>query len=157
MHMRNVYLIFTKTHHFCEYGFSVSALWCPLATPNILLGLLLPWAWDISSWLLQQGAAAAPYLGWGVSPHCHPSWPSRWDSFSRPSCAHAARAPWTWGWSSRPLPLALGVGAWGSSSGHCPWPQMRGSSSPPATPGLRCGVAPLGCRPWPQRMPFVGS
>ena len=28
----------------CEYGFSVSALWCPLATPTILLGFLLPWA-----------------------------------------------------------------------------------------------------------------
>ena len=27
---------------FCEYGFSVSALWCPLATPTIL-----PWAWGI--------------------------------------------------------------------------------------------------------------
>ena len=25
----------------CEYGFSVSALWCPLATPTILLGFLL--------------------------------------------------------------------------------------------------------------------
>ena len=32
---------------FCEYGFSVSALWCPLATPTILLGLLLPWLWGI--------------------------------------------------------------------------------------------------------------
>ena len=28
---------------FCEYGFSVSALWCPLATPTVLLGFLLPW------------------------------------------------------------------------------------------------------------------
>ena len=28
---------------FCEYGFSVSALWCPLATLTILLGFLLPW------------------------------------------------------------------------------------------------------------------
>ena len=52
---------------FCEYGFSVSALWCPLATPTILLGFLLLWAWGISSWLLQQSAAAAPYLGWGPS------------------------------------------------------------------------------------------
>ena len=39
---------------FCEYGFSVSALWCPLATPTFLLGFLLPWAWGISSQLLQQ-------------------------------------------------------------------------------------------------------
>ena len=66
----------------CEYGFSVSALWCPLATPTVL-----PWALGISSRLLQQSAAAAPYLGWGVSPHHRPSWPSAWDSSSWPSCA----------------------------------------------------------------------
>ena len=48
---------------FCEYGFSVSALWCPLTAPTILLGFLLPWVWGISSRLLQQSAAAAPYLG----------------------------------------------------------------------------------------------
>ena len=28
---------------FCEYGFSVSALWCPLAAPTILFGFLLPY------------------------------------------------------------------------------------------------------------------
>ena len=48
---------------FCDYGLSVSALWCPLATPTVLLGFLLPWAWVISSGLLQRSAAAAPYLG----------------------------------------------------------------------------------------------
>ena len=52
----------------CEYGFSVSALWCPLATSTILLGFFLPWVWGISSWLLQQSAATAPYRGWGVAP-----------------------------------------------------------------------------------------
>ena len=30
---------------FCDYGFSVSALWCPLGTPTVLLGFLLPWMW----------------------------------------------------------------------------------------------------------------
>ena len=95
---------------FCEYGFSVSALWFPLATPTVLLGFLLPWAWVISSRLLQRSAAAAAYLGWGLSPHRHPSWPSTWDSSSRPSCSRAATTPWTWGWSSRPPPLASGVG-----------------------------------------------
>ena len=50
---------------FCEYSFSVFALWCPLATPTVLLGFLLPWAWGISSRLLQQSAATAPYLGRG--------------------------------------------------------------------------------------------
>ena len=48
---------------FGDYGFSVSALWCPVTTPTILLGCLLPWAWGISLQLLQQSTAAAPYLG----------------------------------------------------------------------------------------------
>ena len=52
----------------CECGFSLSALWCPLSTPTILLGFLLPWTWGISSQLLQQSAAAAPYLGSRVAP-----------------------------------------------------------------------------------------
>ena len=52
---------------FCEYGFSVSPLWCPLATPTILHGFLLPWTWGISSQLLQQSTATTPYLGRGVS------------------------------------------------------------------------------------------
>ena len=68
-----------------------------LATPTVLLGFLLPWTCGISSRLLQQSAAAAPYLGRVVSPHSCPSWPSMWRSSSRPSCAHAATAPWTWG------------------------------------------------------------
>ena len=88
---------------FCEYGFSVSALWCPLATLTILLGFLLPWRGGISSRLLQQSTAAAPYLGRGVSPHCCPSWSSTWDSSSGPSCTSAATAPWTSGCSSLPF------------------------------------------------------
>ena len=69
---------------FCDYDFSVSSLWCRLATPTILLGFLLPWTWVISSWLLQQSTATAPYLGWGVAPHRFPSWPWTWNSSSRP-------------------------------------------------------------------------
>ena len=88
---------------FCEYGFSVFALWCPLATSTILFGFLLPWAWDTSSQLLQQSAAIAPYLGRGVSPHCRPSWPSTCDSSSRPSCARAATA------QSRNITLLMNV------------------------------------------------
>ena len=41
---------------------------CPLATPTILLGFLLPWTSGISSQLLQQSVAAAPDLGRGVTP-----------------------------------------------------------------------------------------
>ena len=44
----------------------------PLPTPTILLGFLLPWTCVISSWLLQQSTAAAPYLGWGLSPSMCP-------------------------------------------------------------------------------------
>ena len=73
---------------FCEYGFSASALWCPLATPTILLGFLLPWTWDISSQLLQQSTATAPYLGWWVSPHCHPSWLSTLSQFGTSPTFH---------------------------------------------------------------------
>ena len=80
---------------FCDYGFSVSALWCPLATPTVLLGFLLPWTWGISSRLLQQSAATAPYLGPGVSPHRRPSWPWTWSSSSRPSFTRWTELDWT--------------------------------------------------------------
>ena len=70
---------------FCDYGFSVSALWCPLTTPTVLLGFLLPWTWSVSSWLLQQSTAAARYLGGGVSPQGCPSWSWMWSSSSQPS------------------------------------------------------------------------
>ena len=34
---------------FCDCGFSLPALWCPLSAPTILLGFLLPWTWGICS------------------------------------------------------------------------------------------------------------
>ena len=52
-----------------------------------------------------QSAAAFPYLGWGVSPHHHPTWPWAWSGSSRPFCTRAATAPWMWGCSSQLLPL----------------------------------------------------
>ena len=68
----------------CNCGFSLSALWCPLLVPTILLEFLLPWTWGISSWLLQQSTAAAPScLGRNVSPLGCRSWPWTWGS----SCA----------------------------------------------------------------------
>ena len=75
-----VFLVRLDWRVFCENGYSVSSLWCPLATPTILLGFLLPWVWGISSWVLQQSTAAAPYLGQGLSPYLHHSWPSTWES-----------------------------------------------------------------------------
>lgn len=112
------------------------------ATPTILLGFLLPWTWGISSWLLQQNAAAAPYLGRWVSPHHRSSWPWTWNSSSRPSCPSAATAPWTWGCSSQVLPLALGRGSSSRLLLCC-----RSLALSATTPDLECGVAPLG-RSW---------
>ena len=130
---------------FCDYGFSVSALWCPLTTPTILLGFLLLWTWSTSSGLFQQNTAPAPYLGRGVSSHGRPCWPWTWSSSSQPSCAlqqpllgggvaplscspcpqdvlaPLGRSPWPWRWIS--------------SSSHCPCPWACASSSlpPPLT------------------------
>ena len=50
----------------CDCGFSLSALWCPLSAPTVLLGFLLPRTWGISSRLLQQSSATASYLGHGL-------------------------------------------------------------------------------------------
>ena len=77
---------------FCEYRLCVCLL-MPLATPTVLLGFLLTLDMGTSSRLLQQSAATAPYLGQGVSPHSHPSWPWMWSSSSWPSCPCAAIAP----------------------------------------------------------------
>ena len=52
----------------CDCSFSLSALWSPLSVLTVLLGFLLPWMWGLSSGLLQQSAAAAPYLWCGVAP-----------------------------------------------------------------------------------------
>ena len=112
---------------FCDYGFSVSALWCPLAAPTVLLGFLLPRTWGISSRLLQQSAAAAPYLGWGVPSHGRPSWPWTGSSSSQPSSA--------------PQPPLLGGGAALPAAA----PDLRGVVvRRTAAPDLRRGVAPLG-------------
>ena len=33
----------------CDHGFSLSALWCLLSVPTVLLGFVLPWLWGSSS------------------------------------------------------------------------------------------------------------
>ena len=113
---------------FCDYGFSVFALWCPLATPTVLLGFLLPWTWGISSQLLQQIVAAAPYLGWGVSPHCPSPWPWTWSSSSRPFCACA---PPLFGCGVAPLAASPNLGRGVAPPSRHPWPRVWGSSSQP--------------------------
>ena len=62
----------------CDCGFSLSALWCLLSAPTILLGFLLPWTCCISSQILQQSAATAPYLGRGVAPLSGCPWLWTW-------------------------------------------------------------------------------
>ena len=51
----------------CDCGFSLSALWCPLSVPTVLLGFLLPWTWGISSWLLKQSIVASAHCGAGAA------------------------------------------------------------------------------------------
>ena len=41
----------------------------PSGNTYSLTGFLLPWTWDISSRLLQQSTAAAPYLGQVAPPN----------------------------------------------------------------------------------------
>ena len=43
----------------CNHGFSLSALWCPLSAPAVLLVFLLPWTWGSFSRLLQLCTATA--------------------------------------------------------------------------------------------------
>ena len=59
---------------FCDCGFSLSALWCPLPAPTILLGFLLPWMWGISSQLLKKCSHWSLLWMWGT-PHSCWYWP----------------------------------------------------------------------------------
>ena len=87
------------------------------------VGYLLPWAWGISSRLLQQSAAAAPYLDEGnlltaalpdlqheMAPLGPPA-PAQPPLLER-GVALPGRRPWpqTWGGSSWPIAPTLGVG-----------------------------------------------
>ena len=108
---------------FCDYGFSVSALWCPLATPTVLFGFLLPWTWGISSRLLQQSTAALLTLNKGYLLSTVPPDLERGVALLGPP---APITPWTWVSSSR---LFL---------------RHHSLAFLPAAPDLRRGVAPLG-------------
>ena len=80
-----------------------------LQQPTILLGFLLPWTWGISSWLLQQSAAIAPYLGRGYLLTTAPSDLERGIAPLGPPApaqppllgggvAPPGRGPWPWAW-----------------------------------------------------------
>ena len=137
---------------FCGYGFGVSALRCPHATPTVLLGFLLPRTWGISSRLLQQRAAAAPYLDEGYPLTAAPPDLERGAAPLRPpaqaqppllggGAALLAAAPDLRGVVVRlaatpdlgrgvaPLGRSCAVAAWRSRSPPGPW--TRGSSSQP--------------------------
>ena len=130
----------------------MSALWCPLATPTILLGFLLSWVWGSSSQLLQQSAAAAPYLGQRVSPHClPPDLQCGIAPLGPPEPVH----PPLLGSGLIFLAAAPGLRGWVAPPGFRPWPWTWGGSSQPPTlasytgwllqtvaPDLRHGVAP---------------
>ena len=124
---------------FCEYGFSVSALWCPLATPTVLLVFLLPWTWGISSRLFQQSAAAAPYLGRGVSLTAAPSDLERGIAPLGPP--EPAQPPLLGG-EVDPPGCHLWPRTWGSSSR--PSLSPRSLALLAAAPDLTRGVTPLG-------------
>ena len=132
---------------FCEYGFSVSALWCPLATLTILLGFLLPWCGvslhGCSSKAqpllrtLDEGyllTTTVPDLQRGLAPLCPPV------------CAQppllglllSAVGPGLWrGWLLKVTAPGLRLKV--ASPGH-PWPRTRGSFSwpPPMTSDMGC-------------------
>ena len=123
---------------------------CPLmpsCNTYHLTWVFLPWAWGISSRLFQQSTAVAPYLGWRVSPHRCPSWPSTWESSSRPSCATTATAPWMWVDLPESCPWFW---AWGGSSRPPPLASYTGWLLQTIAPDLGRVVAPPGRRPWPH-------
>ena len=143
----------------CEYGFSVFALWCPLATPTVLLGFLLPWAWGISSCCsskaqpllltLDEGYllnAALPDLQCGIVP-LGPPVPVQPRLLGRGVGPPPGRRPWPWAWgcggsSSRLPPTHPRPRTWGSSSQ--PFLRCRSLALSAAAPHLGRWVTPLG-------------
>ena len=121
--------------------FQCVCLLMPLATPTILLGFLLPWAWGISSRLsskaqlllltLDEGyllTAALPDLQRGIA-LLGPPEPVQPRLLGR-GVGPPGHCPWPRAWVAppgrRPWPWTRG-----NSSRRYPWPRMRGSSSRP--------------------------
>ena len=100
-----------------EHGFSLSALGCPLATPTVLPGFLLPWTWGISSQLLGKAQLLLLTLDEGYL------------------------------LTTAPLDLECGVAPLGPPVPAQPPLLGRGVSPLATTPDLGRWVAPLGYRP----------
>ena len=116
---------------FCDYGFSVSALWCPLPTPTVLGFLTLNVKAQPLLLTLEEGChvtAVPPDLEYGVATLGPPVPAQLW--LLGHGVAPLGHSPWpqTWGSSSRPPPLTLDVRLLLLSS----------------APDLGHGVAPLG-------------
>ena len=73
----------------------------PSRSTYCLSWVSLTLTWDISSRLLQQSVATAPYFGQGVSPQCCPSWTWTWSS-SSPS-EGPCRSAWWLRWTMQKL------------------------------------------------------
>ena len=114
---------------FCDYGFSVSGLWCPLTTLTILLCFLLPWTWSIS------------YLGHRIG-YCPAATVQEQLRGATPRSRSRAAAG-----RSYPLPKARGRGR--EEQPH-PWgqgPRLRGATPCPGSGGCMGAGWPRGATP----------
>ena len=127
----------------------------PSCNTYCLTWVLLPWAWGISSQLLQQSTAIAPYLdkGYlltaalpdlqcGIAP-LGPPVPAQ-PPLLGCGVAPPGRRPWprVWGSSSRLLPLTPDLGSTSRPFLHHPSLALLATA-----PDLGCGITPPGCCP----------
>ena len=130
----------------------------PSCNTYCLTWFLLPWTWGISSGLLQQSAAAAPYLGQGVSPHRPPPdlecgvaplgppiipavralWP----------VVHVRRRPGTKGSQLHPLGLVHWQASWPVSTLRGQDVSLSEEESPPESPLVAGRQTPSRARNW---------
>ena len=118
----------------------------PSLNTTVLLGFLLTWTWGISSWLLQQSAAAVPYLGQGV--FLTPA-PPDLECGVAPLALLRLRSNRSLGVGKLLFAAAPALSQPGAL-GRYPWPWARGSSSRPRFCAGRCSRITL-----PTKVPLV--